>query len=99
MAAPGRTARPAGRAVRYAQLPRSSGHVSAPRLGEATTWPRLNSPARTYRKTNYVAPFGGFKDSGLGRENGLEAINDYTEVKTAWIDMGNQIKDPFNPRA
>lgn len=52
-----------------------------------------------YRKTSYVAPFGGFKESGLGRENGQDAIGEYTEVKTIWIDLGNTIKDPFNPRA
>ncbi|QKW35651.1 aldehyde dehydrogenase [Actinomadura sp. NAK00032] len=68
-------------------------HRMIRRLRAGTVW------VNNYRKTNYIAPFGGFKDSGLGRENGLEAINDYTEVKTAWIDMGNQIKDPFNPRA
>lgn len=52
-----------------------------------------------YRKTNYIAPFGGFGDSGLGRENGPEAIYEYTETKTVWIDLGNKITDPFNPRA
>jgi aldehyde dehydrogenase (NAD+) len=52
-----------------------------------------------YRKTNHVAPFGGFKESGIGRENGFHAIEEYTEVKTVWIDTGNTIKDPFNPRA
>jgi acyl-CoA reductase-like NAD-dependent aldehyde dehydrogenase len=52
-----------------------------------------------YRKTNYVAPFGGFKESGIGRENGADAVNEYTELKTVWIDMGNTITDPFNPRA
>ncbi len=52
-----------------------------------------------YRKVNHVAPFGGFKESGIGRENGVRAIEEYTEVKTAWIDTGNVIRDPFNPRA
>ncbi|MWA01639.1 aldehyde dehydrogenase family protein [Actinomadura sp. LD22] len=68
-------------------------HRLVRRLRAGTVW------VNNYRKTNYIAPFGGFKESGLGRENGIEAINEYTEVKTAWIDMGNTIADPFNPRA
>ncbi|SHN15596.1 aldehyde dehydrogenase [Cryptosporangium aurantiacum] len=68
-------------------------HRLARRLRAGTVW------VNNYRKTNYVAPFGGFKESGLGRENGADAINEYTEVKTVWIDLGNQITDPFNPRA
>jgi len=68
-------------------------HRMIRRLRAGTVW--VNS----YRKTNYIAPFGGFKESGLGRENGAEAINEYTELKTAWIDLGNTIADPFNPRA
>jgi acyl-CoA reductase-like NAD-dependent aldehyde dehydrogenase len=63
------------------------------RLEAGTVW--VNS----YRRTSYVAPFGGFKDSGLGRENGAEAVLEYTEVKTIWINTGTPIKDPFNPRA
>ncbi|NKY48858.1 aldehyde dehydrogenase [Nocardia vermiculata] len=68
-------------------------HRMIRRLRVGTVW--INN----YRKTNYVAPFGGFKESGIGRENGAHAIEEYTEVKTAWIDMGNTIADPFNPRA
>jgi aldehyde dehydrogenase (NAD+) len=68
-------------------------HRLVRRLRAGTVW------VNNYRKTNYVAPFGGFKESGIGRENGADAINEYTEVKTVWIDLGNEIKDPFNPRA
>ncbi|MHB1538151.1 MAG: aldehyde dehydrogenase [Solirubrobacteraceae bacterium] len=53
----------------------------------------------TYRRTNYASPFGGFGESGVGRENGSEAIREFTETKTVWIDMGNGIADPFNPFA
>lgn len=52
-----------------------------------------------YRKVSYVTPFGGFNQSGIGRENGVHAVDEYTEVKTAWINTGGTIKDPFNPRA
>ncbi|MFF3575169.1 aldehyde dehydrogenase [Nocardia jiangxiensis] len=68
-------------------------HRMVRRLRAGSVW------VNNYRKTNYVAPFGGFKESGIGRENGFHAIEEYTEVKTAWIDTGNTITDPFNPRA
>ena len=68
-------------------------HRVAARLRAGTVW------VNTYRKTNYAMPFGGYKDSGLGRENGIDAVHDYTEVKSVWIDTGNTIADPFNPRA
>ena len=35
-------------------------------------------------------PFGGYKQSGLGRENGLDALDEYTEVKSVWIDAGRR---------
>lgn len=53
----------------------------------------------TYRKTNYASPFGGFGQSGVGRENGIDAIHEYTEAKSVWIDLGTGIADPFNPFA
>ena len=53
----------------------------------------------TNRRTGYSMPFGGMKQSGLGRENGREAIHEYTEVKSVWIDSGPGMRDPFNPRA
>jgi acyl-CoA reductase-like NAD-dependent aldehyde dehydrogenase len=68
-------------------------HRMARRIRAGNVW--INN----YRKTNYVAPFGGFKESGLGRENGFHAIEEYAETKTVWIDLGNSITDPFNPRA
>ncbi|WAL67815.1 aldehyde dehydrogenase [Amycolatopsis cynarae] len=68
-------------------------HRMTRRLRAGSVW------VNNYRKTNYVAPFGGFKESGIGRENGFHAIEEYTEVKTVWIDTGNTITDPFNPRA
>jgi acyl-CoA reductase-like NAD-dependent aldehyde dehydrogenase len=40
----------------------------------------------TYDMFDPAAPFGGFKSSGLGRENGREVIEAYTEVKAIWVD-------------
>lgn len=68
-------------------------HRMTRRLRAGTVW------VNTYRRTNYATPFGGMKESGVGRENGLEAIYEYTETKSVWIDTGAGIKDPFNPRA
>ena len=38
----------------------------------------------TYRLISPSAPFGGMKDSGYGKEAGIESIKDYTRVKTTW---------------
>jgi aldehyde dehydrogenase (NAD+) len=42
----------------------------------------------------HALPFGGFRQSGVGREMGPEALHDYTEVKSVWIDMGNRVDFP-----
>lgn len=68
-------------------------HRMTSRLRAGTVW--INN----YRKSGYSTPFGGYGDSGLGRENGPEALHEYTEVKSVWVDMGQGVKDPFNPRA
>lgn len=49
----------------------------------------------TYRVVSPIAEFGGMKNSGYGRESGLQAVYDYTRPKTAWINtsdepLGNQ---------
>tara|TARA_B110000503_G_scaffold36706_1_gene60043 strand:- start:35139 stop:36623 length:1485 start_codon:yes stop_codon:yes gene_type:complete len=50
----------------------------------------------TYRMVSPMAPFGGYKHSGYGREAGYGAINDYTREKTVWINTSQQpIDDPF----
>lgn len=41
-----------------------------------------------YRVTAPYAPFGGFKHSGIGRENGREGLNEYLETKTIWVNTG-----------
>lgn len=48
-----------------------------------------------YRTVSYVSPFGGFKSSGMGRENGQEAIRQYLETKAIWIDYGVEQSNPF----
>ena len=43
-----------------------------------------------------IAEFGGFKDSGYGRESGAQAIYDYTRPKTVWINTSPEpMANPF----
>ena len=53
----------------------------------------------TYRLISPSAPFGGIKDSGYGKEAGIESIKDYTRVKTTWFDTSDEpTLDPFSMR-
>jgi len=49
----------------------------------------------SYRAVSYMAPFGGYKRSGIGRESGQEAINSYLQTKTVWIDTVGKTANPF----
>jgi acyl-CoA reductase-like NAD-dependent aldehyde dehydrogenase len=59
------------------------------RIESGTVW------VNTYRAVSFMAPFGGVKDSGLGRENGAAAIEAYLEPKTVWINTGAPSGNPF----
>ena len=50
----------------------------------------------TYRLISPMAPFGGIKDSGYGKEAGIESIKEYTRIKTTWYNSSNKpMSDPF----
>lgn len=50
----------------------------------------------TYRVISPMVPFGGYGQSGLGREAGAEALLDYTRTKSVWINTSDEpIADPF----
>jgi len=50
----------------------------------------------TYRAISPIAPFGGFRQSGYGREAGINAIYDYTRTKSVWINTGEEpMANPF----
>jgi len=55
-------------------------HRVAERLSAGIVW------VNTYRKIAPSFPYGGFKDSGLGRENGLNALRAYTQTKSVILD-------------
>jgi len=53
----------------------------------------------TYRLISPSAPFGGIKDSGYGKEAGIDSIKDYTRVKTTWFYTSDEpTLDPFSMR-
>ena len=55
-------------------------HVAA-RLQAGTVW------VNTYNVYDTAAPFGGYKQSGFGREMGMHALDHYTQTKTVWVDL------------
>lgn len=64
-------------------------HRVAAQLCAGTVW--INA----YRVLSPYVPFGGCRMSGYGRENGLEAIKEYTQTKAIWIELSGQTRDPF----
>ena len=50
----------------------------------------------TYKQFSTAAPFGGFKDSGLGREKGLQGIRTYQQVKTMFWSMSDTFDGGFS---
>ena len=52
----------------------------------------------TYRALAVQAPFGGFKESGFGREKGEQALDEFLASKNVMIDFSNDRRDPFAMR-
>jgi aldehyde dehydrogenase (NAD+) len=67
------------------------GHRVAHQIKAGTVW--INA----YRVVSVNVPFGGFKESGLGRENGFDAIKEYTQTKSVWVETHGLTQDPFVP--
>jgi acyl-CoA reductase-like NAD-dependent aldehyde dehydrogenase len=59
------------------------------RLRAGTVW------VNTYRAISVTSPFGGYKRSGVGRENGQEAIYGYLQTKSVWISTAGSAANPF----
>jgi aldehyde dehydrogenase (NAD+) len=52
----------------------------------------------TYRALAVQTPFGGFKESGFGREKGQQALDEFLQTKNVMIDFSNVLRDPFAMR-
>ena len=72
----------------WTQNMQRSFEVSA-KLQAGTVW------VNTYRALSYTMPFGGFKDSGKGRENGIAAIRANFETKSVIMNYGMKVPNPF----
>jgi aldehyde dehydrogenase (NAD+) len=59
----------------------ANGHYIANKLHAGTVW------VNCYNAFDAASPFGGYKQSGIGREMGSYALENYTEVKSVWIAM------------
>lgn len=64
-------------------------HRVARELEAGTVW------INTYRALAFNSPFGGYKDSGVGRANGIEAISEYLQTKSVWCELSEELQDPF----
>ena len=64
-------------------------HRVAHQIRAGTVW--INA----YRVVSFLTPFGGFKESGLGRENGMDSIREYTETKSVYVELSGKPRDPF----
>jgi betaine-aldehyde dehydrogenase len=51
----------------------------------------------TYKRVNPGSPFGGVGRSGYGRDMGFEAMHEYTQAKSVWLDVDAQLP-PYYPR-
>ena len=69
----------------------SRAHVVARRIRSGMVW--VNS----YKRVNPGSPFGGTGLSGYGREMGFEAMREYTEPKSVWVNVDADLP-PFYPR-
>src|SRR5215210_1881786 len=64
-------------------------HRVAHAVNAGTVW------VNTYRVLTFNVPYGGFNQSGIGRENGLEGLDAYLQTKSVWIELTGQSRDPF----
>jgi len=56
-------------------------HGLAARIKAGSVW------INTYNGFDSAAPFGGYKQSGFGREMGMHALESYTQVKSVWVAL------------
>lgn len=49
-----------------------------------------------YRQSAFNAPFGGFKNSGIGRQDGKEGLDQYLQRKSVFVDLSGNVSRPFS---
>ena len=64
-------------------------HRVAGKIRAGTVW--INA----YRVVAPNMPFGGYKSSGIGRENGIDAVDEYLETKSVFVELTGGTRDPF----
>ncbi|AGP42262.1 aldehyde dehydrogenase family protein [Sorangium cellulosum] len=57
-------------------------HALAARLAAGTIW------INTYNRFDAASPYGGYKQSGFGRENGRAVLDELTQLKSVWVALG-----------
>jgi acyl-CoA reductase-like NAD-dependent aldehyde dehydrogenase len=57
-------------------------HALAARLRAGTVW------INTYNRFDAASPYGGYKQSGFGRENGRAVLDELTQLKSVWVSLG-----------
>jgi len=63
-------------------------HRAAKAIRAGTVW--VNS----FDAADVTVPFGGFGESGYGRDKSLHALEQYEQLKTTWIDLTNRRAKP-----
>jgi aldehyde dehydrogenase (NAD+) len=56
-------------------------HALAARLRAGTVW------INTYNRFDAASPYGGYKQSGFGRENGRAVLDELTQLKSVWVSL------------
>jgi acyl-CoA reductase-like NAD-dependent aldehyde dehydrogenase len=64
-------------------------HRVAAKIRAGSVW------VNAYRVVAPNMPFGGYGKSGLGRENGISAVEEYLETKSVYIELTGELRDPF----
>ena len=59
----------------------STAHLTARAIRAGTVW------VNCFDDSDVTVPFGGYKQSGMGRDKSLHALEKYTELKTTWIKL------------
>ncbi|MFX5756311.1 aldehyde dehydrogenase family protein, partial [Acinetobacter baumannii] len=63
-------------------------HRVSRRLNAGPVWGTM------YRTASPAVPVGGSGLSGYGRENGVQAIESMTRLKSVWLELGDHVPDP-----